>query len=292
MNKLPFAKRVQILHLLVEGNSLRATARLADVSFNTTAKLFVDAARVCADYQDRKLRNLKCKRLQLDEIWSFVYAKQKNVHGAKSAPANAGDVWTWVAIDADTKLVPSWRIGDRSSQTAIAFTDDLASRLANRVQITTDGHKAYLEAIEGSFGADVDYAMLVKIYGADPTGEKRYSPAECIGAVKHRVEGKPDPKHVSTSFAERQNLTLRMSDRRFTRLTNAFSKKLENHALSVALHYMHYNFCRIHKTLRITPAMAAGVTDHAWSVADIVSMIEAAEPALAKRGPYKKRISA
>ncbi|MGB6464984.1 MAG: IS1 family transposase, partial [Xanthobacteraceae bacterium] len=228
-------------------------------------------------------------RLQLDEIWSFIYAKQKNVPRAKSAPPDAGDVWTWVAIDADTKLVPSWRVGDRSSETAIAFTDDLASRLANRVQITTDGHRAYLEAIEGSFGADVDYAMLVKIYGTPIEGEKRYSPAECIGAVKHRVEGNPDPKHVSTSFAERQNLTLRMQSRRFTRLTNAFSKKLENHALSVALHYMHYNFCRIHKTLRITPAMAAGVTDHVWSVADIVSMIEATEPAPAKRGPYKKR---
>jgi IS1 family transposase len=289
MNKLPFERRVQILHLLVEGNSLRATARLADASFNTTAKLFVDAARACADYQDRTLRNLKCKRLQLDEIWSFVYAKQKNVSGAKAAPSNAGDVWTWVAIDADTKLVPSWRIGDRSSQTAIAFTDDLASRLASRVQITTDGHRPYLEAIEGSFGADVDYAMLVKIYGADAAGEKRYSPAECIGAVKHRIEGSPDPKHVSTSFAERQNLTLRMSSRRFTRLTNAFSKKVENHALSVALHYMHYNFCRIHKTLRVTPAMAAGVTDHLWSVADIVSMIETTEPVPTKRGPYKKQ---
>jgi IS1 family transposase len=289
MNKLPAEKRTQILHLLVEGNSLRAAARLADVSFNTTAKLFVDAARACADYQDRTLRDLKCKRIQLDEIWSFVYAKQKNVPGAKSAPANAGDVWTWVAIDADSKLVPSWRIGDRSSQTAIAFTDDLASRLATRVQITTDGHRAYLEAIEGSFGADVDYAMLVKIYGADAAGEKRYSPAECIGAVKHRIEGDPNPKHVSTSFAERQNLTLRMSDRRFTRLTNAFSKKLENHALSVALHYMHYNFCRIHKTLRITPAMAAGVTDHVWNIVDIVSMIEAVELVPAKRGPYKKR---
>jgi IS1 family transposase len=292
MNKLPAEKRAQILHLLVEGNSLRATARLADVSFNTTAKLFVDAARACADYQDHTLRNLKCKRLQLDEIWSFVYAKQKNVPGAKSAPANAGDVWTWVAIDADTKLVPSWRIGDRSSATAVAFTDDLAARLANRVQITTDGHKAYLEAIEGSFGADVDYAMLVKIYGADPAGEKRYSPAECVGAVKHRIEGNPDPRHVSTSFAERQNLTLRMQSRRFTRLTNAFSKKLENHALSVALHYMHYNFCRIHKTLRITPAMAAGVTDHVWSIADMVAIIEAAEPAPAKRGPYKKQAAA
>jgi IS1 family transposase len=274
MNKLPTEKRIQILSLLVEGNSLRAAARITDTAFNTVAKLFVDAAKACADYQDRALRNLKCRRVQLDEVWSFVYAKQKNVPGARSAPANAGDVWTWVAIDADTKLVPSWRVGDRSSETAIAFTDDLASRLASRVQITTDGHKAYLEAIEGSFGADVDYAMLVKIYGRDPTGEKRYSPAECIGAVKHRVEGNPDPKHVSTSYAERQNLTLRMSSRRFTRLTNAFSKKLENHALSVALHYMHYNFCRIHKTLRVTPAMAAGVTDRLMSVGDIVTILE------------------
>jgi IS1 family transposase len=277
MNKLSFEKRAQIIHLLVEGNSLRATARLAGVSFNTTAKLFVDAARACADYQDRTLRNLKCRRLRLDEIWSFVYAKQKNVPGAKSAPANAGDVWTWVAIDADTQLVPSWRIGDRSSETAIAFTDDLASRLASRVQITTDGHRTYLEAIEGSFGADVDYAMLVKIYGADLAGEKRYSPAECIGAVKHRVECNPDPKHVSTSFAERQNLALRVSSRRFTRLTNAISKKVENHALSVALHYMNYNFCRIHKTLRVIPAMAAGVTDRPWSISDIVTVLEAWE---------------
>jgi IS1 family transposase len=215
------------------------------------------------------------------------YAKQKNVPVAKSSPPDAGD-WTWAAIDAETKLVPSWRVGDRSSQTAIAFTDDLASRLANRVQITTDGHKAYLEAIEGSFGADVDHAMLVKIYGPDPSAEKRYSPAECIGVVKQRVEGNPDPKHISTSFAERQNLTLQMQSRRFTRLTNAFSKKLENHALSVALHYMHYNFCRIHKTLRVTPAMEAGVTDRVWSVTDIVSIIEAAEPVPAKRGPYKR----
>jgi IS1 family transposase len=187
--------------------------------------------------------------------------------------------------------IATWRVGDRSSETAIDFTDDLASRLANRVQITTDGHKAYLEAIEGSFGADVDYAMLVKHYGPDPAGEKRYSPAECIGISKHRVEGSPDPKHVSTSFVERQNLTLRMQARRFTRLTNAFSKKLENHALSVALHYMHYNFCRIHKTLRITPAMAAGVTDRVWSVADIVAIIEAAEPAPATRGSYRKRVA-
>jgi IS1 family transposase len=294
MNKLPTEKRSQIIHLLVEGNSLRATSRLSDTAFNTVAKLFVDAAKACADYQDRTLKGLTCKRLQLDEIWSFVYAKQKNVPTAKSAPTDAGDVWTWVAIDAETKLVPSWRIGDRSSETAIAFFDDLASRLtsraqittdghkaylASRAQITTDGHKAYLEAIEGAFGSDVDYAMLVKMYGPSPEGARRYSPAECIGAVKTRVEGDPDPDHVSTSYVERQNLTMRMSIRRFTRLTNAFSKKVENHALSVALHYMHYNFCRIHKTLRVAPAMAAGVTERLWEVGDIVRVLEAWEAA-------------
>jgi IS1 family transposase len=241
------------------------------------AKLFVDAAKACTDYQDRTLRNLKCRRVQLDEIWSFVYAKQKNVAKAKAAPIDAGDVWTWVAIDAETKLVPSWRIGDRSSETAIAFADDLAKRLASRIQITSDGHKAYLEAIEGAFGGDVDYGMLIKVYGPAPEGQRRYSPAECIGAHKQRIEGNPDMKHVSTSYVERQNLTMRMSMRRFTRLTNAFSKKLDNHAHSVALHYMHYNFCRIHKTLRVTPAMAAGVTDKLWSVADIVTVLEAWE---------------
>jgi len=272
MNKLPATKRIQVLHSLVEGNSLRATARMADVSFNTTAKLFVDAARACLDYQDRTLRNLPCRRLQLDEIWSFVYSKQKNIPSNKIG--SAGDIWTWLAIDADTKLVPSWRVGDRSLHTARDFVDDLASRLTNRVQITTDGHRPYLEAIEGAFGADVDYAMLVKLYGADPAGEKRYSPAECIGIRKTRIEGSPDPNHISTSFAERNNLTMRMSIRRFTRLTNAFSKKIENHALSVALHYMNYNFCRLHKTLRITPAMAAGVTNHAWSIAEVVTMLE------------------
>jgi IS1 family transposase len=292
MNKLPADKRARAIHSLVEGNSLRATARLADVSYNTVLKLFVDTATVCADYQDKTLINLRCKRLQLDEIWSFVYAKQKNVPRARSAPANAGDAWTWMAIDADTKLVPSWRIGDRSSMTAIAFVDDLASRLASRVQITTDGHKAYLEAMEGAFGGDVDYGMLIKVYGPSLEGEKRYSPAECIGAFKERIEGNPDPKHISTSFIERQNLTLRMGNRRFTRLTNAFSKKLANHAHSVALHYMHYNFCRIHKTLRITPAIAAGVTDRVWDISDIVALVEASEPAPAKRGPYKKREAA
>ncbi len=277
MNKLPTEKRIQILSLLVEGNSLRAASRITDTAFNTVAKLFVEGARACAAYQDQHLRNLPCKRLQLDEIWSFIYAKEKNVRAAKAAPREAGDVWTWMAIDADTKLVPSWHVGDRSSLTAIAFVDDLAGRLANRVQITTDGHRAYLEAIEGAFGGDVDYAMLVKLYGEGGEAEKRYSPAECVGIRMARIEGNPDPKHVSTSYAERQNLTMRMSIRRFTRLTNAFSKKLENHALSVALHYMNYNFCRIHKTLRITPAMAAGVTDRLWSVGDIVNVLEAWE---------------
>jgi len=276
MNKLPAEKRAQILHLLCEGNSLRATSRVADVAYNSVAKLFVDAARACLDYQDRTLRNLKCRRVQLDEIWSFVYAKQKNVSRAKAAPIDAGDVWTWVAIDAETKLVPSWRIGDRSSETAIAFVDDLAKRLANRVQITSDRHKPYLEAIEGAFGGDVDYGMLIKIYGPAPEGQRLYSPAECI-AKKERIEGNLDPKHISTSYVERQNLTVRMQMRRFTRLTNAFSKKVENHALSVALHYMHYNFCRIHKSLRVTPAMAAGVTDRLRSVADIVAVLEAWE---------------
>jgi IS1 family transposase len=291
MNKLDRRKRAQILHLLCEGTSLRATSRLADVSFNTVLKLFEDAGRACADYQDKALRNLQCKRLQLDEIWCFVYAKEKNVRTAKAAPADAGDVWTWVAIDAQTKLVPSWRVGDRSSLTAIAFADDLAAgRLANRVQITSDGHRAYLEAIEGAFGGDVDYAQLVKLYGATPESMKgRYSPAECIGARKERIEGNPDMKHVSTSYVERQNLTMRMSIRRFTRLTNAFSKKLEKHSLSVALHYMHYNFCRIHKSLRVTPAMAAGVTDGVWDMNDLADLVEAVAPKPGPRGPYKKR---
>lgn len=277
MNRLTSEKRTRVIHLLCEGNSLRATSRLSDVAFNTVAKLFVDAGRACADYQDRALRNLPCKRLQLDEIWSFVYAKAKNVPAAKAPPSGAGDVWTWVAIDADTKLVPSWHIGTRDGYVAGVFVRDLASRLANRVQITTDGHRPYLEAVENAFGADVDYAMLQKIYGPSSEGQRRYSPAECVGIQERVIEGNPDPKHVSTSFVERQNLTMRMSIRRFTRLTNAFSKKLENHAHSVALHYMHYNFARIHKTLRMTPAMAAGVTARLWDVKDIVAVLEAWE---------------
>jgi IS1 family transposase len=237
----------------------------------------VDAGQAAAWYQDRVFRNLTCKRIQVDEIWAFVYAKQKNVPLAKNAPPNAGDVWTWTAIDADTKLIPSWFVGGRDSDAAIIFMDDLASRLANRVQLTSDGHKAYLEAVEGAFGSDIDYAMLVKLYGPSSEGEKRYSPAECTGAVKYRVEGNPDPKHVSTSYAERQNLNLRMHTRRFIRLTNAFSKKIENRAHSVALFAMYYNFVRIHKTLRITPAMAAGITKRLWEIGDIVDVLESWE---------------
>jgi IS1 family transposase len=273
MNRLPLAKRAQILNFLVEGNSLRAASRLADVSINTVYKLLIDAGEACLAYQDQAFRNLSCKRLQLDEIWSFIYTKQRKVMLAKKAPETAGDVWTWVAICADTKLVPSWRVGDRSGATAIEFVCDLSSRLANRVQITSDGHRAYLEAVEAGFGADVDYAQLVKLYGEIPHPAGRYSPAQIQGTKTFCCTGDPDPKHISTSYVERQNLTMRMSMRRFTRLTNAFSKKVENHAHAVSLHYQHYNFVRIHRSLRITPAMAAGVTDHLWSIEDIASLV-------------------
>jgi IS1 family transposase len=279
MNKLDRQARSRILHLLCEGNSIRAVTRLTGASKKAVSRLMVDAGQAAAWYQDRVFRNLTCKRVQVDEIWAFVYAKQKNVPLAKKAPPQAGDVWTWTAIDADTKLIPSWFVGGRDSDAAMIFMEDLASRLANRVQLTSDGHKAYLEAVEGAFGSDIDYAMLVKVYGPSLEGEKRYSPAECIGAVKHRVEGNPDPKYVSTSFAERSNLNLRMHTRRFTRLTNAFSKKIENHAHSVALFAMYYNFVRIHKTLRTAPAMAAKVTERLWEMNDIVDVLEGWEAA-------------
>ena len=294
MNKAPLKTRSLILRLLVEGNSIRATARIADVSKNTVTKLLIDAGKACEAYQSKALRDLPCKRIQVDEIWSFIYAKEKNVPRAKKAPPEAGDVWTWTAICADTKLIPSWRVGDRSGETAIDLMDDLRSRLAERVQLTTDGHKAYLDAVEGAFGGDIDYAMLVKLYGALEAGKdaaRRYSPSECTGIIKRKVEGNPDPAAVSTSYVERNNLTMRMSIRRFTRLTNAFSKKIENHTYSVALHFMHYNFCRIHSSLRITPAMAAGVTDRLWDVEDIVRLIDEAAPKPGPRGPYKKRVS-
>ncbi len=273
MNKLSREARAQILGMMAEGVSIRAISRMTGASKNTIVKLLEDAGEAFSDYQDRTMRNLTCKRLQVDEIWAFIYAKAKNVGTAKAAPEGAGDCWTWMALDADTKLIPSYYVGARDAEAAQAFIGDLASRLANRVQLTSDGHKPYLEAVEEAFGADIDYAMLVKIYGDTP-GQGRYSPGECKGAVKRRVEGKPAPEHVSTSYAERNNLTLRMGSRRFTRLTNAFSKKVENHAHSVAIHTMHYNFVRIHQTLRCTPAMAAGVTTKLWELTDMVKVLE------------------
>jgi IS1 family transposase len=273
MNQLNREKRTQVITALVEGNSIRATARMCDVAFNTVLKLVPQLGAACEEYQRRVLRNLPCQRIQCDEIWSFCYAKAKNV------PKNLrgkgyGDVWTWTAMCADTKLVPCWRVGKRDAWTAQNFMHDLSSRLANRVQLTTDGHRLYLTAVELAFGTDVDYAMLVKMYGNDREEEVRYSPAECIGCRSIAIVGQPEYQHISTSFVERQNLTMRMNMRRFTRLTNAFSKKIDNHIAAIALHYMYYNFCRIHKTLRVTPAMAVGVTDHAWEIGEIAAILD------------------
>ena len=289
MNKLSPADRAKVLHLLCEGSSIRSVTRLMNVGKNTVIKLMIDAGEACAAYHDEHVRNLKSKRIQVDEIWSFTYAKEKNVAQAKAAPEGAGDTWTWTALDADTKFIASWFVGGRDGECAKVFIDDLAARLASRVQLTSDGHRAYLEAVEGAFGCDVDFAQLVKIYGSAPGPAGRYSPAECTGIKKNRIEGNPDMKHVSTSYVERSNLTMRMHMRRFTRLTNAFSKKVENHAHAVALFTTYYNFVRLHKTLRVTPAMAAGVSDRLWDVSDIVALVEAREAPPTKRGPYKKR---
>ena len=290
MNKLTIEERAKILHLLCEGMSIRAITRLTGASKNTVSKLLIDAGKACAAYHDANVRNVKATRVQVDEIWSFTYAKQKNVAAAKAAPDQAGDTWTWTALDADSKMILSYFVGGRDGECAMWFMDDLAARLANRVQLTSDGHKAYLEAVEGAFGCDVDYAMLVKMYGPTITAPGRYSPAECTGARKTRITGNPEFKDVSTSYVERSNLTMRMHMRRFTRLTNAFSKKVENHAHAVALHMMYYNFVRIHKTLRVTPAMAAGVTDRLWEIEDIAVLVEAAETKPGKRGSYKKLV--
>jgi len=269
MNRLPLERRAAIVGMLVEGNSLRAVSRLANVSINTVSKLLVELGAACSEYQDRVMRNLPCQRLQCDEIWAFVYAKQKNVTLEMLQARPAGDTWTWTAIDAETKLIPCWAIGQRDAATARDFMEDLAGRLANRVQLTTDGHKPYLTAVDRAFGEDIDYAMLVKIYGEPTEGHKRYSTADCIGCETKTIKGRPDPEHISTSYVERQNLTMRMGMRRFTRLSNGFSKKLENHAAMVAIHFLHYNFGRVHKTLRITPAMAAGISNHVWSPEEI-----------------------
>ena len=262
----------------MEGNSLRATARMVGVARNTVTSLLVDLGFACARYQDKHMWNLPCKRLQADEIWSFCYSKQKNIPTKKQGQFGYGDVWTWTAICADTKLIPTWLVADRGAGAAWEFMQDLAPRLANRVQLTTDGHKVYVDAVDEAFRGNIDYAMLVKIFGKDTSEpEARYSPAKCNGTKKRVQSGKPDPDHISTSYAERANLTMRMSMRRFTRLTNAFSKKVENHAHAIALHFMHYNFVRIHQTLKITPAMAAVVTDRLWEIADIVELLEARE---------------
>ncbi len=292
MNKLPLHKRVQILSMLVEGMSMRSISRVVGVSINTVSKLLVDAGEACAAYHDEHVRGVKAPRIQCDEIWSFCYAKQKNVKKAKAAPEGAGDVWTWTALEADSKLIVSYLVGGRDSEYANEFMQDVASRLANRVQLTTDGHKAYLEAVEGAFGCDVDYAQLVKLYGeAHESAKGRYSPSECVGTRRQRVEGNPDAQHVSTSYVERQNLTMRMSMRRFTRLTNAFSKKLENHIHMLALYFLHYNFCRIHKSLRVSPAMAAGLTDTLHDMEWIVGLIDARAPKPNRPKRYKKKNS-
>lgn len=277
MNKKSTQQRAQILHLLVEGNSIRSTSRIAGVSINTVVKLLIEAGEACSAYQDKALRGLTCKRVQVDEIWSFCGMKEKNDPAERKCEFGIGDVWTFTAICADTKLVLSWLVGERNAVYAKGFTDDLRARLANRVQLTSDGHRMNLEAVEVAFGCEVDFAQLGKHYGG-PEGkgpESRYSPGECCGTTKQPIEGNPHLTHVSISYIERLNLTMRMMMRRFTRLTNAFSKKVENHEHAIALHFMHYNFVRIHKSLRMTPAMAAGVNDKLWSLEDVFEMIDA-----------------
>ena len=289
MNKLTVSERAKILRLLIEGMSLRAIVRATDASINTISRLLVAAGEACAAYHDATVRNVSSKRVQVDEIWNFTYAKQKNVARAKAAPEHAGDTWTWTALDADSKLIVSWLVGGRDAGYATEFMQDLAGRLASRVQLTSDGHSAYLSAVEDAFGADIDYAMLVKHYGDAPEGQRRYSPAVCTVATRKRVTGDPDESHISTSYVERQNLTMRMSMRRYTRLTNAFSKKLANLEHHVALYFVHYNFCRVHKTLRTSPAMAAKITDTLHDMEWIVGLIDARAPKPGPRGHYRKR---
>jgi IS1 family transposase len=269
---------------------MRSVSRVADVSFNTVAKLLADAGEACGAYHYATVRGVKAKRVQCDEIWSFCYAKDKNVRGAKAAPVGAGNVWTWTALEADTKMILSWMVGGRDAETANIFMDDLQDRVAGRMQLTTDGHRAYLDAVAGAFGDSVDYAMLVKLYGDESASspERKYSPSVCIGARKELVTGDPDKAHVSTSHVERHNLNMRMSMRRFTRLTNAFSKKIDAHIHALSLYFVFYNFCRIHKSLRVTPAMAAGVSDTVRDMEWVVGLIDAREGAPKKRGPYKK----
>jgi IS1 family transposase len=292
MNELDSAKRTQILFALCEGNSIRSITRMFGVGKNTVARLLLDAGTACARYQDEKLRNLTCQRVQCDEIWSYIGAKDKNIPTEKQGLPGIGSTWVWTALDADTKLICTWMVGDRGADAAKDFIQDLAGRLANRIQLTSDGYHLYANAVEAAFGSDVDYAMLIKMYGGSAEAEKRYSPAECIGCQKKTVTGNPDKKHISTSHVERQNLTMRMHMRRFTRLTNAFSKKLENHIAAISLHFMYYNFVRIHQTLKVTPAMAAGVSEKLWDMSDIVALVEAylAEKIAEKKEATRKRI--
>ena len=285
MHRLTTEKRAKIIRLLVEGTSLRSISRVEDVSINTVSKLLIDAGEACVDFHNNHVHDVKAKRVQVDEIWQFCYAKEKNVGKAKAAPEGAGDTWTWTAIDADSKLIVSWLLGERDSRSAYHFVADLAERLANRVQLTSDGLRLYNLAVEWVFGADVDYAQLIKIFGTPVEGEKRYSPATCQGTIKTERQGRPDPAHISTSYVERHNLTIRMSMRRFTRLTNAFSKKLRNHTAALALYFVYYNFCRIHKTLRVTPAMEAGLDNTPRDAEWIVGLVNAAAPKPAKPGP-------
>lgn len=289
MNKLTTDKRAKIIQLLCEGNSMRSTARIMDCSLNTVTKLLVETGRACRVFQDGALRELQCRRIEMDEIWAFCHSKQRNVREEKSGQLGYGDIWTWTALCSDSKLMVSWLVGARDAGYAQAFVDDVAGRLSNRIQLTTDGHNAYIEAVDAAFGGEVDYSMLVKLYGQAPEGQHRYSPPVCIGTKRRRLIGSPDPNHVSTSYVERSNLTIRMMNRRFTRLTNAHSKKLANHEHAFALFAMHYNFVRVHKTLRVTPAMEANVTDHIWTYERIIEMVDLMIPRPGKRGPYKKR---
>jgi IS1 family transposase len=277
MNQLNTSKRAQIIAALVEGNSINATCRMLGVGKHTVLRLLEDAGCSCAAYHEENVRNLRVTRVQCDEVWSFVYAKQKNVTEEQMAEG-AGDCWTWTAIDADTKLVISYMLGDRGAGTAHEFMQDVASRIVNRIQLTTDGHRVYADAVEDAFGSEIDYAMLVKIYGASNEGESRYSPATCIGCRTGILSGSPDPKYISTSYVERQNLSMRMGMRRFTRLTKGFSKKFENHAHQVALYFFHYNFCRVHSSLRVTPAMEAGLTDHVWTLTELCGLLPERKP--------------
>jgi IS1 family transposase len=273
MNRLNVADRTRIVSALVEGNSIRATCRMTGAAKGTVLKLLSELGTACETYHDKHVVGLNSKRIQCDEIWSFCYAKEKNAGLEEKALFGAGNVWTWTAIDADSKMIVSYLCGSRDATYALSFMEDLASRVNSRVQLTTDGHKAYIDAVEGTFGLNVDYAMLIKMYGNPLLGDTRYSPGEVISSETKVISGNPDLKHVSTSYVERQNLTMRMSMRRFTRLTNAFSKKIENHVAAVALHFMHYNFCRVHKTLRVTPAMEAGLAGHVWTIEELVELL-------------------